>query len=146
MQGVTTSSCAGIVERFSKIIATEEPLETTSRCALPVFVLRKSKSLETGRHDCISFEWLLIEPRPFAAALPEAIAADWREMSGIALLVFNQPAERLQTCLKDVAARGPMTTEDHGMRKLSVIVGGDRFEPLPFLRAVGLKQLQQSRR
>src|SRR5690349_13623961 len=123
MQGITTSSRAGIVERFSKIIAAEEPFETTSRSALPVLVMGKSKSFETSRHGCIGFQRLLIEPRALAAALPETVAADWREMSGIPLLGFNQPAERLQTRLKDVAARGPMTTENHRMRKFGVIVG-----------------------
>src|SRR5579864_310174 len=146
MQGITTSTRAGIVERFSKIIAAEEPFETTSRSALPVVVMGKIKSFETGRHGCIGFERLLIEPCAFLAPLPETIAADWRKLPGITLLGFNQPAKRLQTCLKDLAARRPMTTEDHRVRKFGVIVGGDRLEPLPFLRAVGLKQIQESRR
>src|SRR5438093_4909622 len=42
-----------------------------------------------------------------------------------------------------LATRSPMTTQNHCMRKLCVIVGGDGHEPLPFLRAVSLKQLQQ---
>src|SRR5438552_18823377 len=110
MQGITTSSCAGIIQRLTKIIAAEEPLETTSRCALPVFVMRKSKSLETGRYDCIGFDRLLIEPRAFTAALPKAIATNRCEMSGLRFLHFHQPAKRLQTCLEDVTTRSPMTT------------------------------------
>src|SRR5438034_401875 len=38
-----------------------------------------------------------------------------------------------------------MTTQDHRVRKLCIIVGGDRLEPLPLLRTVRLKQLKQSR-
>src|SRR6059058_4662229 len=49
MQSVTTSSGAGIVERFAEVVPTKEPLETASQCALPIFVMRESKSLETGR-------------------------------------------------------------------------------------------------
>src|SRR5947208_3536476 len=145
MQSVTTSSRAGIVKRFSEIVPTKEPFETASRCALPVFLMRKSKSLKTGRYSSIGFHRLLIETRPFAAALPKTVRANRREMSGFRSLRVHQPAERLQTCLEYFATRSPMTTQDHRMRKLRVIVGGDRFEPLPFLRTVSFKQLEQSR-
>src|SRR5438045_6859624 len=145
MQSVTTSSRAGIVERFSEIVPTKEPLETASRRALPVFVMRESKSLETGRDGSIGLHRLLIETRAFAAALPKTVAANRREISGLRSLRFHQPAERLQTCLEYLATRSPMTTQDHRMRKLCVIVGGDWLEPLPFLRIVSLKQLEQSR-
>src|SRR5882724_8306675 len=145
MQSVTTPSRAGIIERFSEIVSTKEPLETASQCALPVFVMRESKSLQTGRDGSIGFHGLLIETRAFAAALPKTVGADRREMSGLRSLRIYQPAERLQTCLEYLATRSPMTTQDHRMRKLCVIVGGDRLEPLPFLRTVRLKQLEQSR-
>src|SRR6266567_1387389 len=145
MQSVTTPSRAGIVKRFSEIVPTKEPLETASRRALPVFVMGESKSLETGRDGSISLHRLLIETRAFAAALPKTIGADRREMSGFRSLRFHQPAERLQTCLEYLATGSPMTTQDHGMRKFRVIVGGDRLEPLPFLRTVSFKQLEQSR-
>src|SRR5207247_8247426 len=145
MQSVTTSSCAGVIERFSEIVSTKEPLETTSRRALPVFVMRESKSLKTGRDGSIGFHRLLIEARAFAAALPKTVVADRREMSGLRSLRIYQPAERLQTCLEYLATRSPMTTQDHRMRKLCVIVSSDRLEPLPVLRTVSLKQLEQSR-
>src|SRR5437870_1572946 len=145
MQSVTTSSRAGIVERFSEVVPTKEPLETASRRALPVFVMRKSKSLETCRDGSISLHRLLIEARAFAAPLPKTVGADRREMSGFRSLRVHQPAERLQTCLEYLATRSPMTTQDHRMRKLCVVVGSDRLEPLPFLRTVSLKQLEQSR-
>src|SRR5882672_1558596 len=146
MQSVTTSSRAGIIERFSEIVSTKEPLETASRRALPVFVMRESKSLQTSRDGSIGLDRLLIEARAFAAPLPKTVGANRREMSGLRSLRFHQPAERLQTCLEYLATRSPMTTQDHRMRKLCVVVGGDRLEPLPFLRTVGLKQLEQSRR
>src|SRR5207247_11291443 len=117
MQSVTTSSRAGIVERFSKIVPTKEPLETASRRALPVFVMRESKSLQTGRDGSIGFHRLLIEAREFAAALPKTVGADRREMSGFRSLRIYQPAERLQTCLEYLATRRPMTTQDHHMSK-----------------------------
>src|SRR5438128_12018625 len=142
MQSVTTSSRAGIVERFSKIVPTKEPLETASRRALPVFVMRESKSLEAGRDGSIGLHRLLIEARAFAAALPKTVGTNRREMSGLGSLCFHQPAERLQTCLEYLATRSPMTTQDHRMRKLDVIVGGDRLEPLPFFPIVSLKQLK----
>src|SRR6266550_3369635 len=145
MQSVTTSSRAGIVERFSEIVPTKEPLETASRRALPVFVMRESKSLETGRDGSIGLHRLLIEARAFAAALPKTVGTDRREMSGFRPLRIHQPAERLQTCLEYLATRSPMATQDHRMRKLCVVVGGDRLEPLPFLRTVSLKQLEQPR-
>src|SRR5436190_12874073 len=144
MQSVTTSSRAGIVERFSEVVPTKEPFETASRRALPVFVMRESKSLETGRDGSIGLQRLLIETRAFAVARPKTVGANRREMSGFRSLRFHQPAERLQTCLEYLATRSPMTTQDHCMRKLCVIAGGDGLEPLPFLRAVSLKQLQQS--
>src|SRR6202035_322164 len=100
MQSVTTSSRAGIVERFSEVVPAKKPLETASRRALPVFVMRESKSLETGRDSSIGLHGLLIEARTFAAALPEAVGANRREMSGLRSLRFHQPAERLQTCLE----------------------------------------------
>src|SRR6266542_4491381 len=106
--------------------------------------MRESKSLEAGRDGSIGLHRLLIEARAFAAALPKTVGADRREMSGLRSLRFHQPAERLQTCLEYLAARSPMTTQDHRMRKLCVIVGGDGLEPLPFLRTVSLKQLEQS--
>src|SRR5206468_8089511 len=145
MQSVTTSSRAGIIERFSEIVSTKEPLETASRRALPVFVMRESKSLQTSRDGSIGFHRLLIEARAFAPALPKPVGANRREMSGLRSLRFHQPAERLQTCLEYLATRSPMATQDHGMRKLRVIVGGDRLEPLPFRRTVSFKQLEQSR-
>jgi hypothetical protein len=145
MQSVTTPSGAGVVERFSEVFPTKKPLETASRRALPVFVMRKSKSLQTSRDGSIGFHRLLIEARAFAAALPKTVGADRREMSGLRSLRIYQPAERLQTCLKYIATRSPMTTQDHRMRKLCVVVGSDRLEPLPFLRTVSLKQLEQSR-
>src|SRR5947208_16009467 len=125
MQSVTTSSRAGIVERFSKIVPTKEPLETASRRPLPVFVMRESKSLETGRDGSIGLHRLLIEKRAFAAALPETGAANRREMSGLRSLRVHQPAERLQACLEYLATRSPMTTQDHRMYNPCVIVGGD---------------------
>src|ERR1700756_5488072 len=136
MQGVTTSSRGGIVERFSEVVPTEEPLEAASRCALPVFVMRKSKSFKTGRDSSICLHRLLIEARAFAAALPKTVGANRREMSGFRSLRFHQPAQRLQTCLEDLATRSPMTAQDHGMRKSCIVVGGDGLEPLPFLGAV----------
>src|SRR6266436_3567916 len=145
MQSVTTSSRAGIVERFAHVVPTKEPLETASQCALPVFIMRESKSLETRRDGSIGFHGLLIETRAFAAALPKTVGTNRREMSGLRSLRIYQPAERLQTCLEHLATRSPMTTQDHRMRKLCVVVGSDRLEPLPFLRTVSLKQLEQSR-
>src|ERR1044071_9135530 len=145
MQSITTSSRAGVVERFSEIVSTKEPFETTSRGALPVFVMRESKSFKTGGNGSIGLDRLLIEPRAFAAALPETVGTDRREMSGLRSLCIHQPAERLQTCLEYLATRSPITTQDHRMGKLCVIVGGDRLEPLPFLRTVSLEQLEQSR-
>src|SRR6266508_4698212 len=145
MQSVTTSSRAGIVERFAEVVPTKEPLETPSRRALPVFLMRESKSLQTGRNGRIGLYWLLIKARAFATALPKTVGANRREMSGFRSLRFHQPAERLQTCLEYLATRSPMTTQDHRMRKLCVVVGSDRLEPLPFLRTVSLKQLEQSR-
>src|SRR5437868_5616329 len=145
MQSVTTSSRAGIVERFSKIVPTKEPLETASRRALPVFVMRERKSLQTGRDGRVGFHWLLIEARAFAAALPKTVGTNRCKMSCLRSLRFHQPAERLQTCLEYLAPRSPVTTQDHRMRKLCVVVGGKRLEPLPFLRTVSLKQLEQSR-
>src|SRR6266446_6522840 len=115
MQSVTTSSRAGIVERFSEVVPTKEPLETTSRRARPVFIMRESKSLETGRDGSIGFHRLLIEARAFTAALPKTVGADRREMSGFRSLRFHQPAERLQTCLEYLATRSPMATQDHRM-------------------------------
>src|SRR5947207_3743876 len=100
MQSVTTSSRAGIVERFSEVVSTKEPLETASRRAFPVFVMRESKSLQTGRDGGISLHRLLIETRALAAPLPKPVGADRREMSGFRSLRFHQPAERLQTCLE----------------------------------------------
>src|SRR5436190_7838100 len=143
MQSVTTSSRAGIVERFAEVVPTKEPLETASRRALPVFVMRESKSLKTGRDGSIGFHRLLIEAREFAAALPKTVGADRREMSGLRSLRIYQPAERLQTCLKYLATRSPMTTQDHRMRKLCVIVSSDRLEPIPVLRTLSLKQPPQ---
>src|SRR6059058_1840262 len=145
MQSVTTSSGAGIVERFAEVVPTKEPLETASQCALPVFVMRESKSLETGRDGSIGFHRLLIEARAFAAALPKTVGANRCEMSRLRSLRFHQPAERLQTGLEYLTTRSPMTAQDHRMRKLCVVVGGDGLEPLPFLGAVSLKQLEQSR-
>src|SRR6266478_10012798 len=113
MQSVTASSRAGIVERFSKVVPTKEPLEAASRRALPVFVMRESKSLEAGRDGSIGFHRLLIEARAFAAALPKPVGADRREMSGLRSLRIHEPAERLQTCLEYLATRSPMTTQDH---------------------------------
>src|SRR5213593_1660220 len=133
MQSVTTSSRTGIVERFSEVVATKEPFETASRRALPVFVMRESKSLETGRDGSIRLHRLLIEARAFTAALPKTVGTNRREMSGFRSLRFHQPAKRLQTCLEYLATRSPMTTQDHRMRKLCVIVGGDRLEPFPLL-------------
>src|SRR6266513_1159057 len=144
MQSVTTPSRAGIVERFSEVVSTKEPLETASRRTLPVFVMRESKSLEAGRDGSIGLQRLLIETRAFAAAFPKTVAANRREMSRLRSLRFHQPAERLQTCLEYLATRSPMTTQDHRMRKLCIIIGGDGLEPLPFLRTVSLKQLEQS--
>src|SRR5207253_4648919 len=115
MQSVTTSSRAGIVERFSEVVPTKEPLETASRRALPVFVLRESKSLETGGDGSIGLHRLLIEPRAFAAALPKTVGADRREMPGLRSLCIHQPAERLQTRLEHLATRSPMTTQNHCM-------------------------------
>src|SRR5881275_179261 len=145
MQSITTSSGAGIVERFSEIVPTKEPFETTSRRALPVFVVREGKSFETGGDGSIGLHRLLIEPRTFAAAVPKTVGTDRREMSGLRSLRIHQPAERLQTCLEHLATRSPMTTQDHCMGKLCVIIGGDRLEPSPFLRTASLKQLEQSR-
>src|SRR5580704_16723041 len=133
MQGVAASSSAGIVERFSEVVPAKEPLETASRRALPVFVMRETKSLETGRDGSIGLYRLLIEARAFAAELPKTVGANRREMSDLRSSRFHQPAERLQTCLEYLATRSPMTTQDHRMRKLCVVVGGDRLEPLPFL-------------
>src|SRR5206468_5315308 len=144
MQSVTASSRAGVVERFSEVVPTKEPFETASRRALPVVVMRESKSLQTGRDGSIGFHRLLIEARTFAVALPKTVGTNRLEMSGLRSLRFHQPAERLQTCLEYVATRSPMTTQDHRMRKLCVVVGGDGLEPLPFLRTVSLKQLEQS--
>src|SRR5258705_9077776 len=118
MQSVTTTSRAGIVEGFSEVVPTKEPLETASRRTLPVFVMRESKSLQTGRDGSIGFHRLLIEERAFAAALPKTVGADRCEVSGLRSLCFHQPAERLQTCLEYVATRSPMTTQDHRMCKL----------------------------
>src|SRR3954454_2038724 len=143
MQSVTTSSRAGIVERFAQVVPTKEPFETASRRALPIFVMGESKSLKTGRDHSIGFHRLLIEPREFAATLPKTVGADRREMSSLHSLRFHQPSERLQTCLESLATRSPMATQDHCMRKLGVIVRSDRLEPLPFLRTVSLKQLEQ---
>src|ERR1700745_1692641 len=109
MQSVTTTPRAGIVERFSEVVPTKEPLETTARRALPVFVMREGKSLETGRDGSIGLHRLVIEARAFSAALPKTVGANRREMSGLRSLRFHQPAERLQTCLEDVATRSPMT-------------------------------------
>src|SRR5437763_4548298 len=113
MQSVTTSSRAGIVERFSEVVPTKEPLETPPRRALPVFVMRESKSLETGRDGGIGFHRLLIEARAFAAALPKTVGANRREMSGFRSLRFHQPAERPQTCLAYLATRRPITRHNH---------------------------------
>src|ERR1700675_615299 len=118
MQSVTTPSRAGIIERFCEIVSTKEPLKTASRRALPIVVMRESKSLQTGRDGSIRFHRLLIEARAFAAALPKTVGANRREMSGFRSLRIHQPAERLQTCLVYLAARSPMTTQDHRMRKL----------------------------
>src|SRR5690242_13183853 len=85
VQGVTTATGGGIVERFSEIIATEEPFKTTARGAPPVVVLRESKGFQRGRHGGIGFERLLIEAGAFLAAFPKTIAADRRELPGIAL-------------------------------------------------------------
>src|SRR5258705_11981255 len=115
MQSVTTTSRAGIVEGFSEVVPTKEPLETASRRALPIFVMRKNKSLQTGRDGSIGFHRLLIEARAFAAALPKTVGANRREMSGLRSLRFHQPAERLQTCLEYLSARSPMATQDHRM-------------------------------
>src|SRR5438045_8629572 len=139
MQSITTSSRTGIVERFSEIVPTKEPFETTSRRALPVFVVRKSKSLETGGDGSICLHRLLIEPRAFAAALPKTVGTDRREMSGLRSLCIDQPPERLQTCLEHLATRSPMTTQAYCMGKRCGIIGGDRLEPLPFLRTSSFK-------
>src|SRR4026209_1244678 len=103
MQSVTTSPRAGIVERFSEVVPTKEPLETASRGALPVFVMRESTSLQTGRDGSIGFHGLWIEARAFAAALPKPVGTNRREMSGLRSLRFHQPAKRLQTCLEYLA-------------------------------------------
>src|SRR4029450_2583725 len=118
MQRVTASSRSGIVERFSEVVPTKEPLETASRRALPIYVMRESKSLQTGRYGGIGLHRLLIEARAFAAALPKTVRTNRREMSALRPLRFHQPAERLQTCLKYLATRSPMATQDHCMRKL----------------------------
>src|SRR5438105_13112965 len=105
MQSITTSSRAGIVERFSKIVPTKEPLETASRRALPVFVMRESKSLQTSRDGSIGFHRLLIEARALSAALPKTVGADRREMYRLLSLRFHQPADQPQTCLEYAATR-----------------------------------------
>src|SRR5438105_13284345 len=102
MQSVTTSSRAGIVECFPEVVPAKEPLETASRRALPVFVMRESKSLQTGRDGCVGFNWLLIEARAFAAPLPKTVRPNRRKMSGLRSLHLHQPAERLQTSLEYV--------------------------------------------
>src|SRR4029450_8257284 len=145
MQSVTASSRTGVVERFSQVVSAKEPLETASRCAFPVFVMRESKTLQTGRDGSIGLHRLLIEGRAVASALPKTVGTNRREMSDFRSLRFHQPAERLQTCLEYVATRSPMTAKDHRMRKFRVVVGGDGLEPLPFLGTVSLKQLEQSR-
>src|SRR5512132_730202 len=128
MQSVTTPSRAGIVERFSEVVPAKEPLETASRRALPVFIMRESKSLKTGRDGSIGLHRLLIEARAFAAALPKTVGTNRREISGFRSLRFHQPAKRLQTRLEYLATRSPMTAQDHRMRKLCVVVGGDGLE------------------
>src|SRR5437773_9809371 len=117
MQSVTTSSGAGIVERFAEVVPTKEPLETASQCALPIFVMRESKSLETGRDGSIGFHGLLIETRAFAAAFPETVGANRGDISSFRSLRVHQPAERLQTCLEYLATRSPITTQAHPVRK-----------------------------
>src|SRR5437870_12341366 len=109
MQSVTTSSRTGIVERFSEVVPTKEPLEAASRRAVPVFVMRESKSLEAGRDGSIGLHRLLIEARAFAAALPKTVAANRCEMCGLRSLRLHKPAEPLQSCLVYRAARSPMT-------------------------------------
>src|SRR5882724_7124874 len=124
MQSVTTSSRAGIVERFSEIVSTKEPLETASRRALPVFVMRESKSLQTSRDGSIGFHRLLIEARAFTAALPKTVGANRCEMSGLSSLRFHQPAERLQTCLEYLATRSPIATYDNAKLSHAMILSG----------------------
>src|SRR5258708_39982031 len=112
MQSVTTTSRAGIVEGFSEVVPTKEPLETASRRTLPVFVMRESKSLQTGRDGSIGFHRLLIEARAFAAALPKTVGAHRLEMSGPRSFCFHQPAELILTFLGYSATRSPMCTKD----------------------------------
>src|SRR5437763_15468978 len=100
MQGVTTSSRGGIVERFSEVVPPKEPLEAASRRALPVFVMRESKSPEAGRDGSISLDRLWIEARAFTAALPKTVRANPCEMSRPRALRFPQPARRDQTSLE----------------------------------------------
>src|SRR2546430_17304069 len=100
MQSVTTSSRAGIVERFSEIVPTKEPLETTSRRALPVFVMRESKSLETGRDGSIGLHRLFIETREVAPPLPKTLGPNPREMRPLPHLCAYKPAARHQKGLE----------------------------------------------
>src|SRR5258705_13660688 len=120
MQSVTTTSRAGIVEGFSEVVPTKEPLETASRRTLPVFVMRKSKSLQTGRDGSIGFHRLVIEARAFATALPKTVGANRREMAGLRSLRFHQPAKRLQTSLQYLPTRSPMTTQAYRIWRLCV--------------------------
>ncbi len=46
---------------------------------------------------------LLIEPRPLAAARPEAVAADGREVAGLGRLRLEQPAQRGEADLEHLA-------------------------------------------
>src|SRR3954447_3188317 len=96
MQRVTASAGTGIVKRLPKIIAPEEPFKTASRGPAPVLIPGKRICFETGGNHRMSFQWLLIEPGSLAAAGPEAIASNRREMSGFAFLSLNQPAQGFQ--------------------------------------------------
>src|SRR5438874_13839726 len=100
MQSVTTSSRAGIVERFSEVVPTKEPLETASRRALPVFVVRETKSLDTARDGSIGVHRLLIDTPAFVALPRKTVGAYRRQMAGFRPSALLHAGERSQFCLE----------------------------------------------
>src|SRR4051794_35581313 len=108
MQGIPATAGSGIVERFAKVIAPEEPLKAAARSSLPILVVGQRICFERGGNHRIGFNRLLIEAGPLAAAFPKPVAADRGEVAGFALLLLHQPSQRLQPGVQDLATGGPM--------------------------------------
>ena len=145
MKAISAASGDCVVERDLQVVLSEKPAKGRPRFVEPELLAGDLVRLETGSDGRAGLDRLLIEARLLASLGIKTSGADGHEDMGIvAMLLGQQPAERLAPDLDHPLILAAPSGEQECLRQSRVGVSEALLKPLPGIASAAVINLQQA--